>query len=138
LAYNEAPATQSFADSISADPNTRASLGIIHANGRPARALQSVSVTIAERTHTLWWRTPRSKPTNSDAQISAERFELCVGDDAARMQFGQLPERLGRIGRRRIASSSRGGPGPGAPPDGAPHEQSARPSARLDAHRTTR
>jgi predicted PurR-regulated permease PerM len=38
LAYNEAPATESFAVSISADSNSRASQGIIHANSRAAPA----------------------------------------------------------------------------------------------------
>ena len=42
--------------------------GIIHANTFVARAIQSMSVTMAERTHSLWWRTPRSNPSLLSAQ----------------------------------------------------------------------
>ena len=46
--------TQSFACSSSATLNTRASPGIIHANIRVARAIHSMSVTIAERSQASW------------------------------------------------------------------------------------
>jgi hypothetical protein len=49
--YGASPATQVFACSSSLSGNTRASPGIIHANSRVARAIQSMSVTIADRTH---------------------------------------------------------------------------------------
>jgi hypothetical protein len=48
--YVTSPVTQAFAASSCARGNTRASPGIIHANSRVARAIHSMSVTIAERT----------------------------------------------------------------------------------------
>ena len=47
----QSPATQAFAVSSSPSGNTRASPGIIHANSFVARAIHSMSVTIADRTH---------------------------------------------------------------------------------------
>src|SRR5215217_6773878 len=57
------PATQALACSSSASGNKHASPGIIHANSRVARANHFMSVTIAERTHASWCRTPRSNPS---------------------------------------------------------------------------